>query len=453
MTNKFRLWFAVSCILLSGTQTSFGQGMTTTSGSHIVFNGNLNLVINNSGLRMNGSISPSTGTISLTGNAATANSFIGGTGSITLYNLQLNKSANGMMLTNSIAVAGTISFTSGDSLFLNGYNIDLGTTGTLSGESGNSRITGETGGYVQVTATLNAPSWSNPGNIGLAINSGANLGITTIKRYPAQQGGLSIKRYFDAIASNNSALNASLRLYYFHEELSGNLETNLGLFESEDGGTTWTNFSYDATNYTTNYIEKNGISTLHRFTLSDISAALPLKLLYFKGYYKENTAILEWSCTGDNSSTIYTLERSTDGIEFQKVTSVPGKKNVTNSYRLFDDIKGMNTLYYRIKIKNETHISYSQIVNITPEIVDHRDAKWGPNPANSYSDLYIYSERAQIDNLSLTDINGKFHLSTVMLLNKGWNTIRFDLSKLPSGIYFIRSKNFQKLINPLVIHK
>jgi hypothetical protein len=78
----------------------------------------------------------------------------------------------------------------------------LNNTAYLNNENEISRITGPTGGYVEATATLNAPSLLNPGNLGVYISTAEDPGVTVIRRgHVSQQNsygdGNSIYRYYD----------------------------------------------------------------------------------------------------------------------------------------------------------------------------------------------------------------------------------------------------------------
>ncbi|MCB0850837.1 MAG: hypothetical protein KDD63_01235, partial [Bacteroidetes bacterium] len=64
---------------------------------------------------------------------------------------------------------------------LNGQTLDLGDTGEIVGESNTNRIFG-TSGKIQAIRDLNAPAGANIAGMGVAITSGANLGMTTIER-------------------------------------------------------------------------------------------------------------------------------------------------------------------------------------------------------------------------------------------------------------------------------
>ena len=108
-------------ILYSGSIT--GQGLLNTNGAQFVVNGNVKLVLKNTGFTNDGTFIPGTGEVIFSGSVATSASFINGTSTTGFYNLTLNKSANGLQLGRNITLSNRLLFTSGDSLFLNGYNI------------------------------------------------------------------------------------------------------------------------------------------------------------------------------------------------------------------------------------------------------------------------------------------------------------------------------------------
>src|SRR5260221_8756447 len=189
-----------------------------------------------------------------------------------------------IILQRSINISQGLSFQSG-LLDLNNNNIDLGTTGSVVGESETSRITGANGGYVQIVNTLNAPSSVNPGNLGAIFTSAQNLGSTTIRRGHLPQtiagaGGSSILRYYDISPVNNTGLNATLRFSYFDAELNSLDESSLVLWRSPDN-IIWSEQGFTLRNTATNYVEKTGIDAFSSWTLSSISAPLPVTFILF----------------------------------------------------------------------------------------------------------------------------------------------------------------------------
>jgi hypothetical protein len=175
-----------------------------------------------------------------------------------------------MWLHNNAAIGGKISMQGGN-LRLNNYVLDLGTTGSIQGESNSSSITGAEGGVVKARALLNAPRVANPGNIGVAISSEANLGWTTVTRGHIQQAagvGAGIQRYFDIDPEYNSGQPSSLRFYYLDGELDGKSGDELAVFSRARDGISWTSQGKDRSDRTAGWVTKENIGLLHRFTLA-----------------------------------------------------------------------------------------------------------------------------------------------------------------------------------------
>ena len=262
-----------------GMTFASAQSSIKINGGNIKINGTTNLVLHNTQFINDGTFTAGTGTVFITGNGTDSQSAIGGTSTTTFYNLQINKSANGSQLQQNIQVDNQLQMTSGN-LDLNGNQLTLGTTGgTITGESETSRVTGSSGGVIQKTMDLNAPSSVNPGNIGVAISSSANLGSTTIKRghVPETIGGNpGINRTFEITPTNNTGLNATARFFYFDAELNGNTETALGPWRQDD--TFWFNTEKTDSSTTTNFIETSGISLFSKWTFAPAAIKLRLKI-------------------------------------------------------------------------------------------------------------------------------------------------------------------------------
>jgi hypothetical protein len=246
------------------------QGVHLTPGIYWVAQGSPSMVLNNASLINNGNFIPDSGTVIFTSDMATTGAFIGGANPVSFYNLTIGKSAKHLQLNNNAFVTGRITLDSGN-LQLNDYTLDLGTTGSIQGESNYSRITGTAGGVVKTSALLNAPHLANPGNIGVAISSEANLGWTTITRGHIQQAvGASsgIQRYFDIDPENNSGQPGSLRLYYLDGELDGRNGHQLSVFSRERDGLGWTSHGKDQSDPIAGWVTKENVGLLQRFTLA-----------------------------------------------------------------------------------------------------------------------------------------------------------------------------------------
>jgi hypothetical protein len=419
---------------------SSAQGLQSTSGTYMTSVGPVYIVINNAGFRNDGTFTDAGGTVTFTGTTATTNSFIQGTGTTVFNNLTLNKTSNGILLDGNIAVNGTLNLLTGDSIFLNNYVIDLGNTGSISGEIESRRITGLTGGYIQATRTMNAPSGYNPGNLGIEITSAANLGSTIIRRGHQQQSGASINRYFDIIPTNNSSLNATLKFYYFDAELAGISAANLAVFSSDNGGINWVNHGEDGLNNILKYVTKAGLNQLDRFTLSNISQPLSIQLLYLQAQPAGNKVNITWATGNENNNDHFEIERSLDGHNFYKIATVGSKGNSSiTQYYSFTDLSPLSPVsYYRIKqVDIDNKFSYSYIVKVNLQSNNYKNLVLYPNPAQNVIKLIFNSTTEEKLKLQLTDIHGSIIQQRFIDSEKGINFSDFNIAGLPNGIYNI----------------
>ena len=167
----------------------------------------------------------------------------------------------------------TVAVENGAALDLQGGTMDLGGTGATARlrEQNNGRVTG---GTLSATRSLNAPSGVDVAGLGAEISTSEDLGDVTVERRHTVQtsadGGESIGRYYDvSVTGTNSGLDATLTHHYADPELNGRPESELNLFASEDGGSTWRKEGADGRDTGTNTVTVNGIDALggERWTL------------------------------------------------------------------------------------------------------------------------------------------------------------------------------------------
>ncbi|MBK9571146.1 MAG: hypothetical protein IPO53_15370, partial [Chitinophagaceae bacterium] len=250
-------WFLFVLCIISTIIVSAQNTFKLGSGAIIKTTGGAVITLQDMNLDNDGTISQAAGegVFKFTG---TQNNSIGGISTSLFDVLEIAKTGSAKIsLQRTINVGSAINFTSG-LIDLNHNNLLLQSTALLNGESELSRIIGPTGGFIEITNTLNAPSSTNPGNLGAILTSSQNLGSTVIRRGHSSQIngfgiGSSILRYYDILPANNSALNATLRFQYLDAELNSFDENTVVLWKSPNN-TTWTNLGFTSRNTTSNYV-------------------------------------------------------------------------------------------------------------------------------------------------------------------------------------------------------
>lgn len=330
---------------------------------------------------------------------------------------------------------------------LNGFNLDLGTTGVLNGESSTSYITGTTGGYVQRTVTLNAPSAANPGNLGLEITSAGNMGSTIIRRGHQLQTntsmtGYSIYRYYDVLPTNNTGLNANIRFYYLDGELAGFNESTLLLYTSANYSGGWELQTGTSVNSTSNFLSKNGLGALNRLTLGSTTAPLPLQLLSFSGKMSGSSVQLKLITTREENIRGFELEKSADAVSFKKFAELTssGSQSGTNMEYTATDYEPFNPIsYYRLKIIDDNgDYSYSQVISIKRSVATENTLSVYPNPAYTRLYLSFTSNEEGRKLLQILNQTGQIVQNLEMVIKKGANNIPLDVTHLSAGSYFLQ---------------
>jgi Secretion system C-terminal sorting domain len=342
------------------------------------------------------------------------------------------------LLLQNINIGSSINFTSG-LIDLNNYNIILQPAALLTGENENSRITGNSGGYIEITSTLNAPSAINPGNLGATITSTQNPGSTIIRRGHQSQtngsgNGKSILRYYDILPTSNSSLDATLRFQYFDSELNGLTESSLVFYNSPDD-IHWVNQGFTTIDISSNYVEKTHIPSFAKWTLSEVNNALPVHFSLLDVRCNGNTVLINWKTAQEQNSQYYDIERSPDGIGWEVIGKLPAAGNSTTEKNyLFADNNPVQNSYYRVaQYDVDGKRQYSGILKSSCAMAGLLSL-W-PNPAKNSVYINMGVAAGTVTVIKVYDCKGALLKMQKADLQPGNNQLRVDISNLPGGVY------------------
>ena len=197
-----------------------------------------------------------------------------------------------------------------------------------------------------------------------------------------------------------------------------------------------------------------------------ISEAVPVELVSFNGNYKqsENNVELNWSTATELSNNGFDIERKTNN-NWIKIGFVKGSGNSTsNKSYLFNDnnISNLQSAAYRLKqIDFDGTYKYSKEikVNINNLPTVFKLEQNYPNPFNpstiiKYQIPFLETHRDASVQLKIYDILGN-EVTTLVNETKapGNYEIKFDGSKLASGVYFYKlsTSSFVKVKKMLLL--
>ncbi len=191
-------------VIDEGTVLNISEGTAfTIRNTHLINHGDL--ISENSTLHL----MTRTGDISLEGNA------------FSVANLAIEAREHTVNLATTLEVREELKLVSGI-LDLRASELLLGeSSGRITGETNQNRITASDGGEVVKIAELISPNRNNPGNLGIEITCNENLGRTEIRRghIPSSlPSGMSVARYFRVIPGSPVSQNVQLRFYFLDAE-------------------------------------------------------------------------------------------------------------------------------------------------------------------------------------------------------------------------------------------
>ncbi len=171
------------------------------------------------------------------------------------------------------------------------------------------------------------------------------------------------------------------------------------------------------------------------FFVKTISGILPLRWIQVSGTLNEKEqAIIRWKVQERNVAD-FTLQKSSNGSEWNDIGTAVSKGIGTNSYMQTDAQTLEGTGYYRIR-ENELNgsYSYSSIVRLSNSVAPEMSLY--PNPAQDVFTLSV--DKGLLNTIAtLTDSRGVV-LKQIQI--NGMQT-KIDIKSLPQGIYLLKTSN------------
>ncbi len=196
----------------------------------------------------------------------------------------------------------------------------------------------------------------------------------------------------------------------------------------------------------TNLLNETCRSTddINAITLNVITCTpiLSTNLLSFNAVQQSNQAQLTWSTSKENELLYFDVERSTNGINFEKISSINSLARYAqpqNNYSFTDKEANHSKLFYRIRMYNkEGKTSYSKIISL-----GQTEANFTVNnvinPFNQEIKLDITATQKDVVTVELNDYSGKKLKQNNFDIKVGVNILRWEgMNDLPYGMYIIR---------------
>ncbi len=174
------------------------------------------------------------------------------------------------------------------------------------------------------------------------------------------------------------------------------------------------------------------------FVYTNSDAVLPVTLTSFEGRKAGNQNVLTWKVEDEMNLSRYELERSTDGLNFNKITSITATAKPVYNYS-DNELDNQDEVYfYRLKmVDKDGKSSLSSVVKINSKASTWQISAT-PNPFVNSIKISIESSVKGSASILVSDLTGKGLIKQTVLFNAGNNT--FELKEtvgFSRGIYLL----------------
>ncbi|MCP4441130.1 MAG: T9SS type A sorting domain-containing protein [Aureispira sp.] len=176
------------------------------------------------------------------------------------------------------------------------------------------------------------------------------------------------------------------------------------------------------------------------FTIST-TILLATELVSFSGHKEEDDNVLEWTTSQEENLKHFELERSNDGVNFEKITDVLaiGNSKAQQDYSHVDEYPGVGTKYYRLKsVHQDGTTGYSHIVTLTRDKKEHfTNISIYPNPTKDKFFVEFASDLTGAVEYDIRDVIGQNAKKGELDIVAGMNKLELSLDNMPSATYIV----------------
>jgi hypothetical protein len=285
------------------------------------------------------------------------------------------------------------------------------------------------------TATLAHPQGENL-QVTTTAGSPAGVQLYRVDSLPNTNNGITglatNNRYFGVFVIGGTAPQYTATYNYNGNPLvnAGN-ENNLALYKrNNNADITWVNSSA-VLNTTTKTLTATGQFTEYILGLS--SGALPVSLLSFTAQKNRNTVVLNWATSSEQNNKGFEVQRSSDGINFNRIGWVDGVGNSSSlqNYSFTDAAPAKGKNFYRLNqvdIDGKAKLSAIRKIDFNSPF----DITIYPNPATDVLNVQVSKN---ISGIKIVDAQGK--LIWQQENNTGLLSIPVSVQKLTAGLYIL----------------
>lgn len=299
------------------------------------------------------------------------------------------------------------------------------------------------------TLTLTNPAGQDALTVSGMSGTPAGVHVYGVSQVPnvtcGANGVGSNDRYFGVFLVNGTTSigNPSYTVTYDYSNcpyVNATNEPNLDLANRSDNSVTtcnaWANIAATL-NMPGDFLTQGGFTGANEIILSSETTPLPIELISFNALAINNSYVeLDWQTATEINNDYFTIERSTDAVNWEQIATVNGAGNSSTmlNYLFADDAPYSGISYYRLK---QTDYDGAYTYSITRTVnLDNTPLVIYPNPTRNI--LTVEGEITELEKMELYNAVGQ-SVNTLIEINKNKNRYILNLSNLGNGLYYIKT--------------
>jgi hypothetical protein len=177
---------------------------------------------------------------------------------------------------------------------------------------------------------------------------------------------------------------------------------------------------------------------------------LPITLLSFNALVENQKVVTRWNTASEINNDYFTVERTTDGLNYEIVAKVQGAGNSTelHTYVALDENPPQGRSYYRLRQTDYdgTTVTFPQ------KSIFLNDVRLKAFIRQDQLNVSFYSPSISDLSVELFQVSGNRIFSKAESLKEGENTFSYPLHELSQGLYILKIESgdqqvVQKLVN------
>jgi hypothetical protein len=195
-----------------------------------------------------------------------------------------------------------------------------------------------------------------------------------------------------------------------------------------------------------------GFSQFYFHSVNPGNAALPANVTHFDGHKSTTSNLLSWITSQEQNNDHFNLQYSTNGIDFETITTVKSKAQLGNSnidlqylYEHLTPRYGHN--YYRLQqVDIDQHSSMHLNVIDIIRCNDQSTLIVYPNPSSDVVNIELNTPTTQNTIIKLMDMSGRIVKQIQTVSHEGNNQYQLSVKELANGLYTYQILNNQQLM-------